>query len=184
MTSTRLLDFILGSPGIVLDYAGATAPAGFLLCYGQIVNIADYPMLFAAIGAVYGGNGTTTFGIPDCRGRAAAGKDNMGGVAAGRMTAAGGLLATTLGTAGGAETHVLTTAQMPAHNHAITDPGHVHSGPTNNSGSSPGGGGQLTGNASVNTGSSATGISIQNNGGGGAHPNVQPSIVLNKIIKT
>lgn len=109
--------------------AGTTAPTGWLLCFGQAVSRTTYAALFAAIGTTYGaGNGTTTFNLPDMRGRVAAGLDNMGGTTASRITSGGsGIAGTTLGAVGGAETHTLTTAQLAVHNHGATDPTHAHS---------------------------------------------------------
>jgi microcystin-dependent protein len=179
--------------GTVLDFAGTTAPTDWLMCYGQSLLRTDYPNLFAAIGTTYGAVDGTHFSLPDCRGRAVIGKDNMGGAAANRVTsAASGITGTTLGAAGGSETHTLTTAQMPAHTHANTlnDPGHTHghnAAATYSSGSSGTGGSSifyLQQAAAIN--SASTGVSITNasQGSGSAHPNVQPSVVLNKIIKT
>src|SRR5262249_51641111 len=90
-------------PGVVLPFAGATAPMGFLLCGGQAVSRATYAELFAAIGTTHGaGDGSTTFNLPDLRGRLAAGKDDMGGSAANRLTAAVcGIAGASLGAAGG-----------------------------------------------------------------------------------
>ena len=79
--------------GVVVPYAGATAPSGWLLCSGQIVNVATYPNLFAVIGASFGGNGISTFALPDMRGRVAAGID----AGAGRLTVWG----SGMGVAGG-----------------------------------------------------------------------------------
>jgi hypothetical protein len=94
--------------GAVTDFAGLTAPAGWLLCYGQAISRSTYAALFGVIGTNYGlGDGTTTFNVPDCRGRTTAGADNIGGAAAGRLT--GYSVATT----GGAQTHTLDTSQMP-----------------------------------------------------------------------
>ena len=96
------------------------------------VSRATYSDLFAAIGTTYGaGDGSTTFNLPDLRGRVAAGRDDMGGSAANRITNGGsGIVGTTLGAAGGAETHTLTTAQIPSHSHTIRwrrhDAGVVH----------------------------------------------------------
>lgn len=111
------------------------------------------------------GDGSTTFNIPDLRGRVAAGRDNMGGTVANRLTTAGaGIAGVNLGDAGGSQTHTLTTAEMPAHTHA--------NGVTAGSAwAALGCGSQGTGN----TGST---------GGGGAHQNTQPTLVANKIIKT
>ena len=104
--------------GSVTAFAGATAPASWLLCYGQAVSRTTYATLFSVIGTTYGaGDGTTTFTVPDMRGRAVAGLDNMGGTDAGRLS-----IANTLGTTAGAETVTLTSAQsgVPAHSHANT----------------------------------------------------------------
>lgn len=66
---------------------GSTAPAGTLLCYGQAISRTAYAGLFAALSTTYGtGDGSTTFNLPDLRGRVVAGKDNMGGSAASRLT--------------------------------------------------------------------------------------------------
>lgn len=152
--------------GVVVPFAGATAPSGWLLCFGQAVSRTTYADLFAAIGTTHGsGDGSTTFTLPDMRGRAAVGKDNMGGSAASRMTSAGsGVDGATLGAVGGAQTHTLTTAQMPAHTHDGLF-----------STAAGGGAGVTATSTSSNTSGSA--------GGGEAHNNTQPSIVLNYIIK-
>jgi microcystin-dependent protein len=175
--------------GVVVPFAGATAPDGYLLCYGQAVSRSTYSDLFAATGTTYGaGDGSTTFNVPDLRGRVPAGKDDMGGPAANRITNGGsGITGTTLGANGGAETHTLTTAQMPAHNHGVTDPSHLHNMLTRADLDNSGGAGAYSAGAS-NLGqtsqSAFTGISIQNTGGGGAHNNTQPTIILNHIIST
>jgi microcystin-dependent protein len=59
--------------GAVTDYAGPAAPDGWLFCDGTVFPVASYPKLFAAIGNTYGGDGSTTFAVPDCRGRVTAG---------------------------------------------------------------------------------------------------------------
>lgn len=161
--------------GTVDDFAGATAPTGWLLCYGQAVSRTDYADLFAVIGTDYGsGDGSTTFNVPDLRGRVVAGQDDMGGSSANRLTGlSGGVDGDTLGAAGGAETHTLTTAQMPSHSHSqytnaagggltrrLDDDGLSGSAQAVNQG-------QNTGDA----------------GSGGAHNNVQPTMIMNKIIK-
>lgn len=166
--------------GTILDYAGPTAPFGYIFPYGQTLLIADYPTLFNAIGTTYGGNGTTTFNAPDCRGRVVIGKDDMGGSAIGRITAAiAGFIGTVLGAFGGDQ-------RMHQHTHAVNDPGHVHNVNTTNVGVTAGGtplpfnGG--TGNVPNVVRSNFTGITIDN-AGGGSSQNVQPSIVLNKIMR-
>lgn len=99
--------------GSVTAFAGANAPAGWLLCGGQTVSRTTYAGLFSVIGTTYGaGDGSTTFTLPDLRGRVIAGEDDMGGTAANRLTSGGaGINGTVLGAAGGAETVTLTSAQ-------------------------------------------------------------------------
>lgn len=191
--------------GVIVDYGGATAPDNWLLCHGQAVSRTGFPLLFAAIGTTHGiGDGTTTFNIPDLRGRVVAGLDNMGGTDAARLGPI--LTATTLGSSGGVKEYALTEAQMPSHTHTVTDPGHTHTvtdpghrhtSPTLAIQGSPGistiGNGGIyvsesPRNSSVTTtgislASGSTGITITARGGGAAHPNVQPTMVLNKIIK-
>ena len=124
--STTLIDsialkapLIQASPiGMITPYAGSTAPANWQLCYGQAISRTTYASLFAIISTTYGaGDGTTTFNLPDLRGRTVAGLDNMGGSDAGRLSTAN-----TLGTTTGTETVTLTAAQsgVPAHSHANT----------------------------------------------------------------
>jgi len=162
----------VGTPaGIVLPYAGASAPTGYLLCYGQAVDRTTYADLFTAISTTYGvGDGSTTFNLPDLRGRVVAGQDNMGGTSADRLTdQSGGLDGDTLGDTGGSETHTLTTAEIPAHTHTVFEVDTTDSG-TNF-------GVNLLDGTGVDRTSGST-------GGDGAHNNVQPTIILNYIIKT
>lgn len=85
---TTLTTILLGSvipPGSVTSFAGNTAPAGWLICDGSLVSRTTYADLFASIGTIHGsGDGTTTFALPDYRGRFIRGADNMGTGAAGR----------------------------------------------------------------------------------------------------
>lgn len=119
--------------GGLMQYAGASVPAGWLLCYGQQVSRTTYALLFAAISTTWGiGDGTTTFNVPDFRGRIALGKDNMGGVAADRVTVAeSGVASQTLGGTGGNQSIMAHFHNIddPGHEHEVTDPGHFHSGP-------------------------------------------------------
>lgn len=169
--------------GVISAFAGSSAPSGWLLCFGQAVTrTGTNANLFAAIGTAYGiGDGTTTFNLPDMRGRLAAGLDDMGGVAATRLTGAtitGG--ATTAGNSGGEQTHVLVVDELAVHTHA--DSGHVHG----NTLGLVAGGGQLSGGGSLSGGSPDTEIGnavLSNTGLGTAHNNVQPTIVMNYIIK-
>jgi microcystin-dependent protein len=139
-----------------------------------------------AVNAVADFNAHKTIRLPDLRGRVAAGKDDMGGTAAGRLTAAGsGVTGTALGAAGGAETHRLTGGQMPQHSHHITDPGHVHAVPTRGDLVNTGRAGAHAAGTGApgQTQSATTGITIDNSGGSEAHNNTPPTIVVNYIIK-
>lgn len=183
VTVAQLSGFSSLPIGAVIDYAGTTPPTGFLLCFGQAVSRSTYASLFAVLGTSFGaGDGSTTFNLPDLRGRVAAGKDDMGGTAAGRLTSAGGVSGATQGASGGAQSVTLTEAQMPAHSHSVNDPGHRHSGTQPTSGTVTG---MNPGIISVGsqTGTATTGITIGNAGSGQAHPNVQPTLILSKIIK-
>ena len=150
-------------PGAILDYGGAAAPAGWLLCDGSRVSRATYASLFGAIGTAFGdGDGATTFGLPDFRRRVAVGAGGNGSAT----------LGSDVGDSGGAETHTLTVAEMPAHDHEQA------AGTLSSSA-------QLAQPANIGglTGLSA-GLDTASTGGGGAHNNMQPSLVVNKIIKT
>lgn len=94
--------------GEIRMFAGTYAPAGWALCDGQILSIQQYTALFALLGTTYGGNGTTTFGLPDLRGRFAL-HPGMGP----------GLSPHHLGEPGGCENVVLNQNQMPSHGHAV-----------------------------------------------------------------
>lgn len=220
--------------GVIFPFAGSSAPSGFLLCFGQAVSRTTYANLFAAIGTSFGvGDGSTTFNLPDTRGRVLAGKDDMGGTAAGNLnailsgtTSAGSAIITglsstsglsigmkaiganipsgrtiqsidsasqvtlnsgtsvtagtatirfgivdgaTLGDTGGDDIHTLTTPQIPDHTHTVQ----AQSASSVNAG---------TFNTAMNTG--GTTLTSSSTGGGQAHPNVQPTIIVNYIIKT
>jgi microcystin-dependent protein len=185
--------------GSVMDYAGASAPTGWLLCFGQAISRTTYSALFALLSTTYGvGDGSTTFNLPDYRGRVGAGVDNMGGSAAGNITTTSGITGTTLGSAGGEQTHALVTGELASHTHTatVTDSGHTHivsnykeiagsSGGTSDKYNSDGNaeGGAV---ADPTTQSATTGITVANSntGSGTAHNNLQPTIMINKIIKT
>lgn len=178
--------------GEIILFAGSTLPTGFLYCDGSAVSRATYANLFAALGTVWGaGDGSTTFKLPDLRGRTPAGADNMNGTAAGRLTGY------SLGVAGGAQTHVLTQAEMPSHTHTdaghghgVSDPGHTHTYLAVGGGPGAIAAGSNFTTPTLTTSASATGISIQtgaaniqSTGGGGAHTIVQPTAAINYIIR-
>lgn len=189
-------------PGVIFPYAGGSKPPGFLFCDGASLATASWPLLFAAIGYAYGGSGSS-FTLPDSRGCVLAGADNMGGAYAGRLT--GGTLTALLGE----QTHTLVTGEIPSHTHTVTDPAHTHgvtdpehehsplSPATNFIVASPSGSFVNTGPGSsyavptttalastgITINSATTGITNQDTGGGGAHNNVQPTLVVNHIIR-
>ena len=170
--------------GAVIDFWGTTPPSGYLFAAGQAVSRSTYADLFAAIGTNAGsGDGSTTFNLPDYRGRVGAGRENMATPATTRLNT---LSSSTLGASGGAQTHTLTAAQMPVHNHSVTDPGHTHSYQRPTVQGNVGAEGAITSSTTVtsaSTGSATTGITIANKGGGKAHNNVQPTIICQKIIR-
>lgn len=184
-----------------LPYFGPTAPnSSFVFPFGQAISRTAYAALFSLLSTTYGtGDGSTTFNVPDLRGRVIAGKDDMGSSAASRLTNSGsGLVGTALGAAGGSEIQTLTLAQLPtgitvanvAQAISVTStvsgiPYNVqrgdistnygdHYGPANTS-PVPLGSITSTGNNSI----SAT----SNNTSGAAHSNVQPTIICNYIMR-
>lgn len=116
------------------------------------------------------GDGTTSFNLPDLRGVALAGRDNMGGVAASRLTNAGtgnpGMKGSQLGFRGGVEKHTLTTPQLAAHTHGLDMESGVQGG----------------GSASRVGDGGGSDIQTASAGGGEAHPNVQPTSMVNYVI--
>lgn len=95
-----------GYIGEIRLFAGNFAPRGWMFCDGTLYNISTYDVLYTILGTTYGGNGQTTFGVPDLRGRVAVGTGQ-----------GAGLQNITLGQAGGTETVTMTTSQMPMHTH-------------------------------------------------------------------
>ena len=108
---------LLFKTGMLLPYAGAAAPSGWLLADGSTVSQVTYAALFAVCGTTFntGGEPVGTFRLPNMISRSVIGAGTTGG-----------LTAVPLGTYKGEENHVLTTAELASHNHGITDPGHNH----------------------------------------------------------
>lgn len=98
--------------GTILMFAGNFAPMNWAFCDGAILAIAQYQALFSILGTVYGGNGTTTFGLPDLRGRVPV---HVGAAQPGQ-----GLSVYTLGEMTGVERVTLTSTQLPQHNHTLS----------------------------------------------------------------
>jgi microcystin-dependent protein len=179
-----------------MPFFASTAPnSSFVLPYGQAISRTTYSALYSLLTTTYGtGDGSTTFNIPDLRGRVLAGVDNMGGSAANRLTTSGsGIAGTTLGATGGAETETLTLAQLPT---SITsgNAAQAISVISTVAGILSGGsfqefaGGTVNSiqNGSIGTVTSTGNNSINvtsNNTSGGAHPNAQPTIVCNYIMR-
>lgn len=164
--------------GAVVDFFGAVAPANWVFCAGQQLAKADYPALWAVLGSAFEVN-STTFALPDTRGRVLAGRDNMGGTPANRLTnAVSGVQGSVLGAAGGNQ-------NLQAHGHSVVDPGHNHPafGGASNVGADTTAmmlGVGYGGGTSIQT--ATTGVSIANAGTGDGQ-NVQPTMISNKIIR-
>ena len=148
--------------GILIPFAGTTAPDGWLLCDGSEISRDLYSNLFAVINTDFGeGDGSTTFNLPDLRGRMALGLNNMGGINSGRVN---NQMANQLGGADGEENHQLDIDEMPSRNSYMSHEPGTFSGAT--------GGTPMV--RSVNSGTV---------GNDQAHNNMPPYIALNYIIK-
>lgn len=162
--------------GSIMAWGTNTPPANWLLADGTAVSRSTYSSLFAVIGTQYGtGDGTTTFNLPDLRGRVPVGKN-------------GGTFGT-LGATGGAETHTLTTAEMPTHGHGSLfgysgNRLDLGEGPNRNELGGDPGPAQLLSNPGITTGYRLySEINTSDRGGSQAHNNLQPYQVVNYIIK-
>ena len=176
-STKQYVDTLTGAPaGIIMAFAGSTAPTGFLACDGSAVLRATYATLFAAIGTTWGaGNGTTTFNVPDLRGMF------MRGTGTNATGSSSGAVGPSVGTYA-ADTYL-------NHSHSITDTGHAHS-PTyliNQSSGIPGWASGSTFNNAITTQSgtsaSTTGISVNTSTTGGTETKPKNYGVL-YIIKT
>jgi microcystin-dependent protein len=153
--------------GEIRMFAGNFAPAGWMFCEGQLLPISEYETLFNLIGTTYGGDGQSTFALPDLRGRLPQHQGN----------------GFTLAETGGVETVTLTTSQIPAHSHPYlaTTTGVQTASPA----------GQVVGSLSVEGNdlyAPATGTNpmapgaIGSTGGSQAHDNFQPYLCIDFII--
>lgn len=153
-------------PGQVISWNGTSAPLGGLAMDGSAVSRTTYSGLYAKVGTTFGvGDGSTTFNVPDDRGRV----EIMIDGAANRITSAStnGANADTLGGAGGAQTHTLVTAEMPAHTHTVGSPVFNVAGAVCAAGSDKG----------------TTATTSSSTGGDGAHSNTQPWIARHRYIR-
>jgi microcystin-dependent protein len=140
------------------------APRGWALCNGQLLPIGQNQALFSILGTTYGGNGTTTFALPDLRGRSPVHFGSQ----------------ISLGQVGGEENHTLIQAEMPAHNHTVAGDS------ADASVSSPAGSvWAASGNDPFSSSAPNTGMnpaSVSNAGGSQPHSNQQPYLVVNFVI--
>lgn len=155
--------------GNIRIFAGNFAPRGHAFCAGQLLPISQYDALFALIGTIYGGDGQTTFALPDLRGRAPM-----------HFGQGPGLPNYVIGQAFGSETVTLTSAQLPAHTHSLG----ASSAP--GSGAGPAGAVWAQSSAGQNYAASAgtpmnAGL-VSVAGGNQPHENMPPSLAVNFII--
>lgn len=156
--------------GEIRMFAGNFAPRGWALCDGQLLAISQNDALFSLFGTIYGGDGRTTFGLPDLRGRVPIHTGNGPGLSDRR-----------LGAKGGSENVTLTTNQLPAHDH-----GPITHSSENANASSPAGAKPARTNhdfyideaPDVPLASQA----IKNTGGSRSHTNLQPFLCINFIV--
>ena len=167
--------------GMMFPYAGSSAPSGYLICDGTAVSRTTYANLFTAIATQYGvGDGSSTFNLPDLRGRTIAGKGSGSTIASSLFDSGN---QDTLGALVGADDVVLSTAQLPSHSHSD---GSFAVSTTILTSTSGDGSTHLLRTDGANTTSlslDVTGTS-GSTGSGSAHTNMQPTIILNYVIKT
>lgn len=156
--------------GEVQWFAGNFAPRGWALCDGQLLSIASNQALFSILGTIYGGDGRTTFALPEVRGRTLIHAGN-----------GPGLSSRSLGGKSGTENETLYINEMPVHTHTLSASSGAASAiaPANNVLASPGRT-RLYESGTANT--SMHSSSIDNTGGGQSHNNMQPYNTLNCII--
>jgi microcystin-dependent protein len=182
--------------GATIDFIGTTAPnSSFVLPYGQAISRTTYSTLFAMVSTTYGaGDGSTTFNIPDLRGRVVAGKDDMGGSAASRLSGSFITGPTTLGGTGGSESRSLVTSNLPPYTPAGTIGGSISSSPysiqigngTSHGSLATGGDASYPKTNEATLSFSMSGATFTGTAQGGtsaAFGILQPTIVLNKLLR-
>lgn len=184
--------------GIIKLFAGNFAPQYWAFCNGQMMQISQYQALFAVIGTTYGGDGRSTFALPDLRSRVA--------VFGGQGPGSGGVPAIALGQFGGETVHTLISTEMPTHTHTAAVAGNVTLSVTSanasigtpTAGSSIAAPGTLAGrtftsslgfdtsspNTALNPASVTSSLTVTNATAGGNQPhnNMQPFLGLSYII--
>lgn len=191
VTGARLCKGFRDTPGTTKEQYNPIAPNGWLIEAGQAISRTTYAALFEHFGTAFGsGDGSTTFNIPDSRGRVLVALDNQGGSDAGRLAAAN-----TLGGTGGEELHALTIAELAAHDHpgSTVDPATVNAKgfSTNNATIPDNSGSSSTGAAAgsalgsiVTVDIPSTSVTVASQGSGTAHNNMQPYILGYRIVRT
>jgi microcystin-dependent protein len=149
--------------GLIITVGGIYAPSGYFPCDGRLLAIADYEALFSLLGTTYGGDGVTTFAIPDLRGRVPINQSNT----------------YQIGQVGGSEAVTLLTQNLPSHNHETT----LNASNATVSASEPGG--ALLASADMYTSTGANNQTMKSGavttsvtGGNGSHPNLQPYLTI------
>lgn len=158
--------------GEIRMFAGNFAPRGWAFCDGQLLAVSQNDALFSLLGTIYGGDGRTTFGLPDLRGRVPIHAGN-----------GPGLSSRALGSKGGAENETLTTNQLPSHTHDLRVTSEVADSTASPANQRPATGVGLNlyttdFGTSVNLASST----IANTGGSQSHTNLMPTLCVNFII--
>jgi microcystin-dependent protein len=158
--------------GQIKIFAGNFPPAGWAFCSGQLLPISEYETLFTIIGTTYGGDGETTFALPDLRGRLVTGATGKGI----------GLNNVALGQMYGTETNTMTVSQMPAHNHSVScvSVSGDQNLPTGNLFANAGTLDKEYANSAPNTTMNV--LMVNQTGGNQPFDNMQPTLGLNFII--
>src|SRR5580658_6834866 len=164
--------------GLIIMFGGNFAPAGWMTCSGQLLPISEYETLFNLIGTTYGGDGQSTFQLPDLQGRVP--------IHQGQGT---GLSNYTVGQKAGTETVTLSTNQIPAHNHIVaaqSSPGNqsipVTNGILATENSTATGGNAFTYLPPGGTQVAMANTSIANSGTSQPHQNIQPVLAVTIVI--